>query len=155
MNSRVDLLHNGIERRERRQFDLLLDQAVDGCIDDVHRLIHRLGGLMCRAYRDFVGIGAVVGLDAEKFADCRIVTKQGGRPCPVVAECGLGAYIRARPDVLDDNGGNGVNEGKVVHLLKDLQQNQQAQSRGLATRVAAHPLKLFDVRRIERLQFLR
>lgn len=124
LRARMDLLRNRIQRRERRQFDLLLDQAVDGGIDDVHRLIHDLGRLPCRTHGDFIGVGAVVGLDAKKLANGGVVPKQCRRSGSVVAKVDLRADACANPDVLDDGRGNGIKIWEVVHLLKDLQQHQ-------------------------------
>lgn len=107
---------------------------------------------MRSASRDLIGIRAIAGLDAEKLPDDCVMAKQRGRLGSVVASFNLGTDVRTRSDMLDGGGGNGIDEGQVVHLLKDLQQHQQCQSRGLPTRVAVHLLKIFNVRRVASLQ---
>jgi hypothetical protein len=52
--------------------------------------------------------------------------------------------------VSNDSDRNGIEVGEVVHLLKGLQQDQQAQPRGLPLRVSSPPLQFFGVRRIGR-----
>ncbi len=64
LRARVDLSGDGVQGGERRQLDLLQEQRIDGGVDDVHRLVHRLGRLAGSPDGDLVGVGADVGLNA-------------------------------------------------------------------------------------------
>lgn len=105
-----------------------------------HRLVRGLGRFPCRTHGDFVGIGAIVGLDAEKLPNRSVVAKQRDRPGPVVAKLDPRTDVYAGSDVINDSDRNGIEVGEMVHLLKNLQQDQQAQARGLPPRVSSPPL---------------
>lgn len=74
--------------------------------------------------------------------------QQRDRPGPVVAKLDLRTDVYAGSDVINDSDRNGIEVGEVVHLMKNLQQDEQAQARGLPPRVSSPPLEFFDVRRI-------
>lgn len=110
----VNLLGNVINGGERWQLDLVQDQRIDGGVDDVHLLVHRLRGFLRGADRDLIGIGANIGLDARKFAHRGVMPVQRGGQPAIIAKRGISRQTCAGAHHPNVDGGIGAD--KVLNL---------------------------------------
>ncbi|RWA53096.1 hypothetical protein AU476_14755 [Cupriavidus sp. UYMSc13B] len=76
---------------------------------------------------------------------------QRGGQLAVIAKGDIWRETSAGAHVVDHDDGNAVQVGEVMQLLENLQKNQQAKPRTLATGRAGGPLKFLGIRRVARL----
>src|SRR3546814_3125460 len=110
------------------------DQFLDRSVDDVNALIHPVGCFIRGTHRDALRFLAVVALNVDVCTNGSEMPIEG-LGAPIVSHRGW-LQIQHRPNMTDDLSRHVLQCGKVMQLLKCLEQHDQTQTARIAAREA-------------------